>query len=90
MPNRATLFAVATGVKSSVRVMCDQMQGEFYQNMAEMEGSCALGGYDEEFVEDIEDDWLCPICHLPLKVSVLTEVCGHRFCKLCLERHFMR
>ncbi|XP_068701663.1 TNF receptor-associated factor 4-like [Montipora foliosa] len=58
--------------------------------MAEVERSCALGGYDEEFVEDIEDDWLCPICHLPLKVSVLTEVCGHRFCKLCLERHFMR
>ncbi|XP_068718089.1 TNF receptor-associated factor 4-like [Montipora capricornis] len=60
------------------------------ENMVEVERSCALGGYDEEFVEDIEDDWLCPICHLPLKVSVLTEVCGHRFCKLCLERHFMR
>ncbi|XP_068700854.1 TNF receptor-associated factor 4-like [Montipora foliosa] len=58
--------------------------------MVEVEGSRALGGYDEEFVEDIEDDWLCPICHLPLKVSVQTEVCGHRFCKLCLERHFTR
>ncbi|XP_068701662.1 TNF receptor-associated factor 4-like [Montipora foliosa] len=58
--------------------------------MAEVEGSCALGGYDEEFVDDIEDDWLCPICHLPLKVPVQTGVCGHRFCKLCLERHFTR
>ena len=40
----------------SVRVMCDQMEGEFYQNMAEVEGSCALGGYDEEFVDDIEGE----------------------------------
>ncbi|XP_068718085.1 TNF receptor-associated factor 4-like [Montipora capricornis] len=58
--------------------------------MAEVKWSCALGGYDEEFVDDIEDDLQCPICYLPLKVPVQTEVCGHRFCKLCLERHFMR
>ncbi|XP_068718090.1 TNF receptor-associated factor 6-like isoform X1 [Montipora capricornis] len=58
--------------------------------MAEQQGSGAFGGYDDEFVDAIEDDWLCPICRLPLKVPVQTRGCGHRFCELCLERHFMR
>ncbi|XP_068718094.1 TNF receptor-associated factor 6-like [Montipora capricornis] len=56
--------------------------------MAEQQG--AFGGYDEEFLHDIEHDWLCPICHHPLKNPVQTRVCGHRFCEVCLERHFMR
>ena len=57
---------------------------------AKQQESGAFGGYDEEFVDEIEDDWLCPIFHLPLKEPVQTRVCGHRFCELCLERHFIR
>ncbi|XP_067052173.1 TNF receptor-associated factor 4-like isoform X2 [Acropora muricata] len=49
-----------------------------------------LGGYNDEFVEEIEDDWVCPICTLPLKEAVQTRPCGHRFCKACIESHFAR
>ena len=59
-------------------------------NMAEAEGYPSLGGYDEEFVSAVDEDWQCPICHLPLKDTVLTEECGHRFCRQCLEGHFLR
>ena len=33
-------------------------------------------GYDEEFVYEVEDDFLCLICQLPLKEPVQT-ICGH-------------
>ena len=46
-------------------------------------------GYDEDFVNPVEDEVLCLICHLPLKEPVQTR-CGHRFCKECLEEHFIR
>jgi len=46
-------------------------------------------GYDEDFVNAVDDDFQCLICHLLLKDPVLTR-CGHRFCKDCLEEHFGR
>ncbi|XP_078355890.1 TNF receptor-associated factor 4-like [Oculina patagonica] len=46
-------------------------------------------GYDEDFVNAVEEDCQCLICHLPLKEPVLTR-CGHRFCKECLEVYFRR
>ena len=46
-------------------------------------------GHEDEFVNEVEDDFQCVICHLPLKKPVLTR-CGHRFCKDCLEEHFRR
>ena len=50
----------------------------------------SLGGYDEEFVNAVEEDLLCAICQLPLKEAIQTEKCGHRFCRRCLEEHFRR
>ena len=58
--------------------------------MAGAEGYPSFGGYDEEFVGAVDEDWQCPICHLPLKDTVQTEECGHRFCRKCLEGHFLR
>ena len=61
-------------------------------NMAESEAQevgLSLGGYDEEFINAIEDDLQCTICHLPLKHPMLTK-CGHRCCKKCLDEHFKR
>ena len=58
--------------------------------MAEARANSSLGGYDEDFVDDVEDEWNCPICELPLKEAVQTGVCGHRFCRQCLDEHFMR
>ena len=49
----------------------------------------ALGGYDDEFVDAVEEDWHCVICQLPLKQPILTK-CGHRFCTQCLNGHFER
>ena len=46
-------------------------------------------GYDEEFADEVDEDFLCLICHLPLREPVLTR-CGHRFCNACLEERFRR
>ncbi|KAL9958371.1 hypothetical protein ACROYT_G035377 [Oculina patagonica] len=45
--------------------------------------------HDEDFVNAVEEDVQCSICHLPLREPVQTR-CGHRFCKECLEEHFTR
>ena len=58
--------------------------------MAEAQANSALGGYDEDFVDVVEDEWNCPICQLPLKEAIQTGVCGHRFCWQCLDGHFKR
>ena len=60
------------------------------QRMAEAAAIPSLGGYDEDFVNAVEEDFLCPICQLPLKEAIQTSVCGHRFCRQCLDGHFMR
>ena len=49
-----------------------------------------FGGYDDEFVDNVEDDLLCPICTLPLKEAVQTRRCGHRLCRGCIDAHFAR
>ncbi|XP_027056332.1 TNF receptor-associated factor 6-like [Pocillopora damicornis] len=46
-------------------------------------------GYDEDFVEAVDEDLQCLICHLPLKEPIQTR-CGHRFCKDCLEEYIRR
>ena len=46
-------------------------------------------GYDEDFVNRIDEDLQCSICYVALREPVLTR-CGHRFCKECLERHMER
>ncbi|XP_068683028.1 TNF receptor-associated factor 4-like isoform X2 [Montipora foliosa] len=58
--------------------------------MAEAQTNPLPSGYDDKFVDVVEDDLLCPICQLPLKEAVQTGECGHRFCRRCLEQHFMR
>ncbi|XP_074618714.1 TNF receptor-associated factor 4-like [Acropora palmata] len=49
-----------------------------------------FGGYDDEFVDKVEDDLLCPICHLPLKEVIQTRQCGHRLCRACIDSHLAR
>ena len=58
--------------------------------MAEARAKQSIGGYDEEFVNAVEEDLQCPICQLPLKEAVQTGLCGHRFCRQCLDEHFTR
>ena len=48
------------------------------------------GGYDDEFVDNVEDDLLCQICTLPLKEVVQTRRCGHRLCRSCIDAYFAR
>ena len=50
---------------------------------------CSPLGYEEDFVEEVEEDFQCPICHLPLKEPVQTR-CGHRYCKECLDEYIGR
>ena len=46
-------------------------------------------GYDDNFINPVDDDLQCSICFLPLREPVLTR-CGHRFCRECLEQHWKR
>ena len=46
-------------------------------------------GYDEEFVNEVEEDLICFICKLTLREPVQTR-CGHRFCNACLEELLRR
>ena len=57
--------------------------------MAEASRNQLPSGYDEDFVNAVEEDYQCPICQLTLREPILTK-CGHRFCKECLEEHFRR
>ena len=57
--------------------------------MAEALGNEYPSGYEEDFVDTVEDDCLCLICQLPLREPLQTK-CGHRFCKGCLEEYFRR
>lgn len=48
------------------------------------------GGYEFEFVlamdGNLEDIFMCKICHLPSRNAQLSVCCGHTFCKSCLDR----
>ncbi|KAL9954839.1 hypothetical protein ACROYT_G042420 [Oculina patagonica] len=48
------------------------------------EGHQLLSGYEDEFVNAVDEDLTCPVCKLPLRSPVLTS-CGHRFCKGCID-----
>ena len=56
--------------------------------MAEATRNWQPSGYYEGFVNAVEKDFQCLICCFPLKEPVITR-CGHRFCKDCLEEHFI-
>ena len=58
--------------------------------MAEAQAIVLPSGYEDEFVNAVEEDLHCSICHLPLKEAVQTGKCGHRFCRQCLDEHFRR
>ena len=58
--------------------------------MAEAREVVLPSGYDHEFVNSVDEDLHCLICHLPLKEAVQTGKCGHRFCRQCLDEHFRR
>ena len=49
-----------------------------------------LGGYNDEFVREVEDDLICSICKLPLKEALQSRWCGHRFCWICIDSYFAR
>ena len=53
------------------------------------EGNQFLFGYEDEFVNSVDEDLLCPICKLPLRSPVVTS-CGHRFCKGCIDELYKR
>ena len=46
-------------------------------------------GYDETFVNEVDEDFLCPICQLPAKEPIQTS-CGHRFCEECIKEYLQR
>ncbi|XP_078352421.1 TNF receptor-associated factor 4-like [Oculina patagonica] len=45
-----------------------------------------MSGFEYAFVNEVLQEYLCPICHCPMREPVQTK-CGHRFCKHCLEQY---
>jgi len=64
----------------------DTMYGEPPDEPSEIK----YGGYELEFVlsmdSNLEDIFICKICHLPSRDAQLSMCCGHTFCKSCLDR----
>ena len=46
-------------------------------------------GYDEAFVNPVDEGFLCPIRHLPAKEPIQTS-CDHRFCEECINEYLQR
>ncbi len=58
-------------------------------NEGQPEGNQFIYGYEEEFINAVDEDLICPICKLPLRFPTLTS-CGHRFCKGCIDELCVR
>ena len=43
-------------------------------------------GYDEDFIEDAHQDYVCAVCQFPYREPFQLKTCGHRFCKDCIMR----
>ena len=52
--------------------------------MAEAEANPSLGGYDDDFVREVEDELQCAICRLPLKDPILTKCVVTEFAETAL------
>ena len=73
----------------------EEFEGEFDQELSddfndrssdeEEQTRPTLGGYEYEFVDNVSDNQICPVCLLPMRDAVQTKECGHRFCKDCLH-----
>ena len=46
--------------------------------------------YAFECLEDVDRDYICIICELPMREPQLIPKCGHSFCKTCLEEVIRR
>lgn len=46
-----------------------------------------FGGHEEEFVDKVEEDFICSICILPCRDPHLTKCCGQHYCESCLDHH---
>ena len=43
------------------------------------------GGFEADFVFQLEDKHRCPVCLLALREPMQTN-CGHRFCRSCIKQ----
>ena len=44
------------------------------------------GGYDYEFVNELDSKYNCLVCQNVLRDPMLTDCCGQHYCKSCLEQ----
>ena len=44
------------------------------------------GGYDYEFVNELESKYNCLVCQNVLRDPMLTDCCGQHYCKSCLQQ----
>jgi len=51
----------------------------------EATASSDRGGYDYQFIDTVQDVFICNICHLPSRDPCLSVCCGHLFCSSYLN-----
>ena len=59
-------------------VMADATEGENVSKTAQR-------GWEYEFIEEVDTDFECIVCLLPMREPYLTK-CGHCMCKACLDQ----
>ena len=47
---------------------------------------CGHGGHDLDFVQEPDEQYVCPVCLLVLRDPHLTGCCGHHYCQSCVQR----
>ena len=45
-----------------------------------------IGGHDLDFVQEPDEQYVCPVCLLVLRDPHLTGCCGHHYCQSCVQR----
>ncbi|XP_068724824.1 TNF receptor-associated factor 5-like isoform X2 [Montipora capricornis] len=54
------------------------------RNMEDLFDDCT--GYDFDFVDELQEDQVCPICKGAMRDPVQIVECGHQFCEYCFRR----
>ena len=92
----AIVFTVSTQMTIFLQIDRQQFNKKFSDvshvistkrnKMAASGGVTQLGGYEYEFLSPVPDKWICLVCQLPLNDPVQVGGCGHRFCRICMDK----
>ena len=53
---------------------------------SKLESSTRPGGYEYEFVDAVDQKYICSICIMVIRDARLATCCGHHYCESCLRK----